>query len=358
MTNTVQVAPSGFWLKTHFYRDGHMLHAVTYSCVGGSPEIFKASVDLRPILNKVVSLHTKLHGGKAVSGDDILVGFSFNPFKAISSIAKSASNLVNKIGKSKLISQIASTAKSVVTSKITGAIVTTMSVAFPIVGVPALAAYAGANNAIKSIDQAQAAVKMAKDVVNKALPEKVRSGIKSELNKWAGATVKDAIANKIQIPHGYQSTLAQAMKITKDRADKSKAAIAHVAARAKQGDVEAQKMSRIINLAHSARQQLKHIAGSSASPSHSKHGHHQRKHHLAKVKHRGPAHLNGFPAVLVTNKGQIIPGHYLEKKGAPVATVLRGGKVYRGSFAAVGGVFGCEPAVGCCNPTSKPPALR
>lgn len=347
------VSPDGFWTKTHFYRQGTMLHAVTYSCIAGNPEIFRASVDLKPILAKVVRLHAKLHKDGKVSGaSDVLVGFSFNPIKAIGNVAKTASNMVNKIGKSKLVSQVASTARSVIKSKVTGAVLAGTAFVFPPVGAPAVAAYVAANAALVAIDQASAAMKTAKQIADKVVPDSVKKSLKKKLSSWAGSVVKKAVADGRPIPTQYKGTIAQAIKLSKDHADQAKQALTAVKNQAKAGNVEAQKLARIVSLAHNAREQLKHIAGSSTVAHHSsKPTASGGKHHrIAKMKSKGPSVLNGFPAVLITDRGKIIPGRYVERSGSPTATVIRGGKAYRGSFAAVSGVFGPRQVVGCHNP--------
>lgn len=362
---TLSVHPQGFWLKTHFYREGNLLHAVAYSVIAGHPEVFHASVDIRPIVAAVVKAHNALHAQNKISGDDVLIGWGFSfsdlnpaklaknavqavthPGRSVSSVARSAAGIVQKVGKSKLTSQIASGVKSVVKSKVTGAILAGTAIAFPPVGAPAVAAYAAANAALMAIDQAKAVTDTAKKIVDKATSSALKSKLKGELTKWAGSTLQKAVAANQQIPHGMGS-IAQAVKLAKERADNAKKLLAHTAAKAKAGDVEAQKLARVVTLAKSARDQLTAI-----------------KNHGGKTKVRGRApvssNLNGFPALLVSSSGHIIPGRYIERRGAPRGVVVRNGKVLRGNFAAVSGddLFGCMPVVGCSNPFLVPGHLR
>jgi len=362
MTETMSLAPEGFWMKSHFYREGNMLHVVTYSCIAGSPEVFRASVDIRPIIKKITALHNHLHGAK-ISGEEVdaeVSGFFSSitkavasPFKSAAKIvsnpgrsvkdlgravanpvktAQSAARLVAKVGKSKLVSQVGSAVKSVVKSKITGAALTGLAFAFPPVGAPAVAAYAAANAALAAIDQAKGAVDVAKKVVNAATPAAVKNKLKGELSKWAGATVKNAVAAKKSIPSG--KPMVQAMKLAKDRADQAKKLLGTIAARAKAGDVEARKQARIITLAANARQQLGAIRRAESR-------------NLPKVRGKAPvsSNLNGFPALLVSTTGRIVPGRYVERAGAARGVVLRGGKVMRGNFAAVSGLFGDDSSL-------------
>ncbi len=355
---TASISPDGVWFKTHFYRQGPMLHMVTYSCIAGNPEVFKASVDLRPILKRVVQAHARLHQDGKVSGSprDLLVGFSFNPFKAIGNLAKSAASMVNKIGKTKLISSIGASVKSVVKSKFTGAILAGAAIVFPPVGLPAVAAYAMANKALTSIDQAKAAVHAATELSHGRLDPALTGALRDRMNQWSGGVVAMAREEGIKLPTQYKSQLAQAVKITKDRAEQAKHVIREVNRHAKSGNVEAQKMARVFTLAHNAREQLKHVAATHV-PSRPG-GYAPSKKPLAKIKSKGPAVLNGFPAVLITNTGKVVPGRYMEKKSGHEAVVLRGGKVYRGKFAAVSGVFGPQEIIGCSNPFRLPAAAR
>ena len=357
--STLSVAPEGFWMKSHFYREGSLLHVVTYSCIAGNPEVFRMSVDLRPIIAAVVKAHNKLHQTK-VSGEDVhsaLIGFSFGDLtKPFASVAKSAANMVNKVGKSKLISQVGAAVKSVVKSKITGSILAGAAIAFPPIGAPAVAAYAAANASLMAIDQAKGAVAMAKKVVNKATDPKTARLLKGELTKWAGSTIANAVANKVPIPKGLKP-LAQAMKLAKDKASQAQKVLGAIASKAKRGDVEAAKMARIVNLAHNNRKSLVAIRKSTAK-------------NMTKLKRKAPAQLNGFPALLVTKQGRIVPGRYVEKSGGQRSVILRKGQVLRGNFAAVSGVSdyigGCDisgavddfGSIGCANPFSKPAHLR
>lgn len=360
---TMTVSPQGFWLKSHFYREGNLLHVTTYSCIAGNPEVFHASIDLRPIIAAVVKGHNTLHRNMKVSGEDVrqaVVGFSFSdlnpaklaksavnvvthPARSVKSVANSAAGIVAKVGKAKLVSQVANGVQSVVKSKVTGAILAGAAIAFPPVGAPAVAAYAAANAALLAIDQAKAVTDTAKKIVDKATPNAVKAKLKSELSKWAGSTVQKAVAAKVEVPKGL-GTIAQAVKLAKDRADNAKKLLASTAAKAKRGDVEAQKLARVVTLAKSARDQLTAI----------KHGRGRTR-----IRGRAPvsSNLNGFPALLVSSQGHIIPGRYIERRGAPRGIVVRNGRVLRGNFAAVSGDdFGC--VVGCSNPFMKPARLR
>lgn len=357
---TLSVAPQGFWLKTHFYREGNLLHVVAYSCIAGNPEVFNFSVDIRPIIAAVVKGHNALHKNASlkVSGEDVhqvlmgcdpVIGGFFDdiaaPFK---SVAASAASIVNKVGKSKLVSQVGNAVKDVVKSKVTGGILATAAIVFPPVGAPAVAAYVAANASLMAIDQAKSVVATAKKIVDKATPANIKNALKGELNKWAGATIQKAVSEHVTLPKGL-GPLAQAVKLAKDKAETAKKVLGVIAQKAKAGDVEAQKAARIVNLAHNARKQLTAI----------KHAEHKN---MPRLKGRAPAssNLNGFPAVLVHSSGRIIPGRYIEKKGAPSTVILRKGKVLRGNFAAVSGDFDRDVgSIGCANPfLGKPGHLR
>ena len=259
------------------------------------------------------------------------------------SVAHQAARIAAKVGKSNLVSQVGFAVRGVVQSKASNH---SIAAAFPAVGMPAIAAYDAASKALSAIDNHKSAASWAKAIVDKSTSAATKGQLKSSLEKWAGATIQKAVANNLPIPRGMGS-IAQAMKLAKDSADRAKKLLAETAAKAKAGDVEAMKLSRVITLAHNARSQLKSI-----------------KHGKGKTRIRGKApvssNLNGFPALLVSTSGHIIPGRFLEKKGAPRGIVVRNGKILRGNFAAVSGddIFGCLNNIGCSNPFMMPAQLR
>lgn len=365
----LSVAPQGFWLKTHFYREGDHINVVAYSCIAGHPEVFRFSVDVRPILAAFVKAHNLMHAQK-VSGEEVdaeVSGFfdfvkkaasvAVSPVMAMnrglelvpgvsaarravmnkispgmnqayegmmgaSNISKLAARKVATTTKAKLVSQVSSAVKGAVTTAAGGRIAST-SVAFPKVSMPSIAAFNSANRALNSINQANSAMAAARKIANKATDPKSKAALRAGLTKWAGATVKSAIANKVTVPSGL-GPIAQAVKLAQGEASRAKATLATIAAKAKAGNVQAMQAARIVTLAKSNNDKLRAIKRSTSR-------------NLPKVRGKAPAQLNGFAALLVSPTGRIIPGRYVEKAGAPKGLVLRGGKVLRGSFSAVSG---------------------
>lgn len=383
MTTQVRVHPEGFWIKTHFYMEGPLLHAVTYSCIAGNPEIFRASIDTRPLMARVIKLHNRMHENK-ISGEDVqsalygheaqIGGFLDSIAAPFKSAASAAAGAVKKLGKTKLVQAIGSGVKSVVRSKVTGGLIAATAVAFPLVGVPAAAAYATANKALDVIEKPGKLVEMGKQAIDKNLPPQARAAAKAAFATASGAILKEASSNKRQLPAAAKGKgiYARAMLIAKQRAAQAKKVMGRVAAKAKAGDVEAKKYARVITLAHNARRKMQAIARSSSS-------------NPPRLAMKATPPLNGFPALLVTQKGHIVPGRYLERAGAPKGVVLRGGKVFRGNFAVAGvddllsekldsslfddmsddelsfdmsGDSDTREIFGCSNPFSRPPHLR
>lgn len=404
--NTVSVAPQGFWLKTHFFREGNLFHVTGYSCIAGSPEVFHASIDIRPILKAVMRAHNALHAEAKISGEEIsgffdtivsVVKTAAVPTTLIDTLGKhvpgyatvketvrsamppqmraaaelmdraadlklSSAKKATSLGKAALVSQLSTAVKSAVQAHAGGKIQAT-SAAFPGVSLSSLAAYSTATKNLDAIKTAASAMATAKKIASTSDP-KLKAALTAGLTKWAGSTIKDAVASKVAVPSGM-GPIAQAVKLATDRAKLAKANLANIALAAKGGSVKAQQLSRVITLAHSAQTQLQGIKHASSK-------------NMPKVKGKAPAssNLNGFPAVLVHSSGRIIPGRFLEKKGAPSAVILRKGKVLRGNFAAVSGdlfdvsgLFGRGHAhhggqddvgsIGCSNPfMSKPGHLR
>lgn len=420
----LSIAPQGFWLKTHFYREGDHLNVVAYSCIAGSPEVFRFSVDIRPIVAAVVKYHNRLHEEK-ISGEELdyhVSGLLDDFAKGVSNVAKGAARAVSspgralksaaslavspamamnrafelvpgvsaarsavmnkmhpqmnaayggmmgasslkalsaksvvKAGKSALISQVSGAVKGAVGGALQRAV--SSSVSFPKVGMPAIGAFASANSALNAIKQANGAMAAVRKVASGATSSRQKNLMRGALNKWAGATIKSAVAQKVPLPGGM-GPVAQALKLVKGQADNARRSLSTIATASRAGSVQAKQAARIVALAKANQDRLSAIKRASVK-------------NLPRTRGRAPvsSNLNGFPALLVSSTGQIVPGRYVEKASAPSQLVLRGGKVMRGRFAAVSGdldnLIGASHyggddigSVGCANPFTRPAHLR
>jgi len=125
----------------------------------GDHQIFTAEVDMRPIVKALVKARRAM--GNA-DGEEI---GRFAPWELFTEdIPKAA----RKIAKSKLVKSVYRGARGVIKSKVVGGILTAGAVAFPPVGVPAAAAYAGANALVGAVDRGKRAVRGARKVVRGA----------------------------------------------------------------------------------------------------------------------------------------------------------------------------------------------
>lgn len=147
----LQPVASGLCLKTCIYREGNYLHAITTMVKDGNPEIFKASIDLAPILAAVARHHRKMHGDDSVK----VAGF----FDAIASVA-------SKIGHSKVVSSLAGLVKHS-----TGASMIHSPVIIPSVSLNAATAYATAKAAINTLDEAKQVEAHVKRIVATGSPK-------------------------------------------------------------------------------------------------------------------------------------------------------------------------------------------
>lgn len=420
----LSVAPQGFWLKTHFYREGNHINVVAYSCIAGHPEVFRFSIDVRPILSAIVKSHNMLHEQK-VSGEEVdaeVSGFFDSitkPFRSAakgvasavsspgralkslgslavspamvmnrgfemipgvtaarravmnkvspsmsqayegmmgaSSISQLAARKVASTSKAKLVSQVSNAVRGAVRTAAGGRIAST-SIAFPKVSMSSIASFNSANKALSVIRQADSARAAARKIANKATSSRSKVTLRRALTKWAGATVKSAVAKRVTVPAGM-GTIAQAMKLAQSESKKAKARLAAIARKARSGDVRAQQAARIVTLAKSNNDKLRAIKRSTSR-------------NLPRSRAKAPAQLNGFAALLVSPSGRIIPGRYVERAGAPKGIVVRDRKVMRGHFSAVSGdlfdTVGVDydgdeyiGSIGCSNPfTQKPGHLR
>lgn len=270
--DTVQlhVAPSGVSVKGRYWREGHWLKAMVHvQAAGSAPKTITAQVDLRPIARALKKWQLQQHARGARVG-----GWPGSFFKA-----------VKKVAKFKLVSQVASSVKTVVQSKITGAVVGAAAVVFPPVGIPAAAAYATANTAIAALDTASQIKRQAQAVLSSGSPAQ-----KAALQAKAPA-IKQALGRAVQV----------------------KKKLREIAQRASRGDVGARKTARIFSHVMEHRKRVK------------QHGH----------KLQGK---NLTPGLLVTEYGKIVPGKWLlaaaSQGGMPLLHAAAAPAVQSGKSAA------------------------
>lgn len=337
----------GVWVKTLFKQEGNYLTSTTYLVADGTPQVFSMRIDLRPLLKIAAKVHEKLHAQMAaehakVSGTP-LVGFSFS--KAWKSIKKTA----KKIGQSKLVKSVGKVVKTVVHSKFVGALATGLAVVVPVVGVPALAAYAAANAATKALsagkkmihtvakvsNTAAKGVAVAKAVSNvkvqatakakanvtaakkiavavKAAPKPPAPAVKAKATAQAKAHVAAAkntavAAKKVEVKAApaiaagakAQATLAnpavqKQLIAIRDKAASAATTLADIQRKALYGTpeekLEAQKNKAIVNLTVQNNQRIQAMA---------------------------QLHAGGLPAMLIDKKGKIIRGRFRVSTSAP-----------------------------------------
>jgi hypothetical protein len=105
---------SGVWVKTHFYREGHMLHATTYCVAAGEPEIIKLSVDMRPIARAVKKYHDKLHEAARHNPDPHAAAQVGSFWSSITKPFRGIGHAVAAIAKSKLVHMVAGAVSGIV----------------------------------------------------------------------------------------------------------------------------------------------------------------------------------------------------------------------------------------------------
>lgn len=92
----MNLQPKGVCIKTCFYRQGPFMHCIATLVDCGNVEVFKASVDMRPIEAAIVKRHKQMHGG-------VVVGGFFSSLK----------KAVKSCGMAKLVSSVTAQVKSV-----------------------------------------------------------------------------------------------------------------------------------------------------------------------------------------------------------------------------------------------------
>lgn len=175
MTDTVQPVPSGACcLKTCIYRDGDYLHAITTLVKDGNPEVFKASVDLRPIVAAIARRHASMHGVESVK----VGGFW-------SSITATAS----KMGHANIVKSLAADVKASAGGHVSSTVV------FPAVSLEAATAYATAKTAINTIHNANAVAAHVKRIATHGSAA-AKAAAKSRIGEIKALMAKKALVQK------------------------------------------------------------------------------------------------------------------------------------------------------------------
>ena len=239
----LHVAPSGVSVKGRYWREGPFLKATVHiQAAGSAPKKITAQVELRHIARAVTRWPAaQSHRGVRVGG-----------------WPGSYLNKVKSIAKSKLVAQVGHAVKSVVQSKITGAVVGAAAVVFPPVGVPAAAAYATANAALAALDNAVQIKNQAQAILSHG-----SSAQKANLQTKAPA-IKEALTKAAEV----------------------KRKLREIAQRASRGDVAARKTARIFSHVMQHRQRVSH--------------------HGQKLQGK-----NATAGLLVTEYGKVVPGTWL-----------------------------------------------
>jgi len=256
-TVRLRIAPSGVSIRGRFWREGPYLKAMVHvQTAGAAPKTVTAEVDLRPIAR---ALHDWCRRKQGVH----IGSFPGSFFKA-----------VKKVGKTKLLGDVANAVKSVVKSKITAAAVSATAVVFPPVGVPAAAAYATANTALGVLDKANAIKSQAKSVL--------AAGTQAEK----------------MLLHAKAPQIAQTLR----RAADVRARLRELVRRAKQGDIAARKTANIFSHVMAHRDRVQSYVGKSAAKA-------------------------WTPGLLVTQEGKIVPGRWLHTQSEEAAKLMPGAPV-------------------------------
>ncbi len=138
-TTSLSIKPKGTCIKTCFYKDGDYLHCTATLVSNGDVEVFKGSVDLRPIRAAIMRRHAAMHGADSVQ---------------VSGFFSSIGHAISSIGHAKLVKGLVNDIKKVGKSKAFGVVLGATAIVFPPVGAPALAAYAVAKTATGVIEEA------------------------------------------------------------------------------------------------------------------------------------------------------------------------------------------------------------
>ena len=146
---------------------------------------------------------------------------------------------------------------------------------------------------------------------------KVMSATRAQVAVKPLATLAARVSARFKDPKVQAQLLAM-----KSKAEKSKAVLESVQAKAKTGDLDAQKSAAIINLVARNRARIQAMTQTSAA---------------------------GLPGLLITPRGKIVRGRFrVEAKAGSAGLLYQGaGKAARGSYATVSGPIGADIMIGC-----------
>jgi hypothetical protein len=224
-------SPDGVFLNVRFETRGRRMMAHGYLGAGTTTELFTVDVDMAPIAVAVAKIHSKLHGQVGCIGCDSELSEYVSGCIAgdctgeigklrLGRAFKKASRAVKKIAKAKVLKKLGRLAKKALNNPITKGIVHAAAVAFPAVGMPALAAYKAANLALDAVEKAKKKAAMAKRAVKRLgiSGDAEVSGIGRKLKRLAqrakrkarGLLLQKAISKGMALTRDVQRKVEQA----------------------------------------------------------------------------------------------------------------------------------------------------
>jgi hypothetical protein len=291
-----------------------------------NPEIFRVSVDLRPIAEAIVRYHNKLEkqyhathaagAGDCVGCDDdadiedcvgcdepidILSG-CIGCDETVGGFFGSIGKVIKKVGKNKLINKVAKVGKTIIKSKVTGAVLAGTAVIFPPVGAPALGAYVAANAALAAVEKANALKKSIQKAVSD--PKSKAHALVKKVQSSASAKAKlQKIEKQAKVARKFIQTQRAIATYSPDPVKKQ----------------EAEKAVHVLATVAKHREALKKSAKKTPQ--------------------------KGITGLVVDGRGRITRGKFIREKAAkdaPLQMMLSTqGKVLPGYFRKVGGCIGC-----------------
>lgn len=315
------------WIRTNIKQVGTRLIATAYVNHGLDNDIFTLSIDLKPIADKLLAFHKKLHEEK-IEG---CVGCNEVGFWGLGKVVKKIVKTAKKVGRVKLLKKVVHTAKwasphytayklatsartrrlalrhakrggkiakTVLRSKYTAAVIGAAAIAFPPVGAPALAAYASANAALSAIENGNKIASKVKSLVSSSKKvNKVKKAIRGKTLASVQATLR---ANPARTSALRKALAAKWRLRTISRNNKLKAQLRS----AQRRKVKATKTIRkVANASRYAVSPAKRIQAQKASAVLVAVARNRAR--LQAIKAQKVAAQRGQPGVLITSRGPI-----------------------------------------------------
>lgn len=305
----------GIWLKVRIQRKGPRMVATLYSVAAGDAEVSTFSVDLRPLAKLAKVIHSRMHSSGQLSKAGQRAALNGGK---VSGMLDGLSTVVNKLGRQKLESIVASKTQALAARAGCNA----QKPPAP-VSDKALAAYAAARTGVEAVDnlaRTQRAVTNSTSALKRYVAVKGALSVMSPAQKEVALrrtdvrkAVLDGVSAKAALAAFANADGPSKMVTMRQSAALAKSAFKNIQEKARAGDPEAKKMATVVSIAARTR---------------------------AKIQDSAAASKGGLPGLVVGPNGRVKRGRFRKraaKTGESSSVILTSQGQQTGVFDSVSG---------------------